>query len=268
MQLLDEQLGLLPYEGFVRANKDTETITALNRPNMRQEYAIGREHWSVYKQVLLFLMAMNYDEEDSLPRDVVRLIVIQSFGRALLERLDIAVAKYGWFLVKCDDDCTYLTKSGNLYIGERHLWLRRFGFAIDLGGESFYVQDIFLRDDWMKERYIETRMKYLYHEQRRKVYVKHCAIIAFICLFYLDWLVFGFSLSEGLVDRLARWPNQSVLKDKLLYFVANPLRIIGKPSDEMLSHFSIVKEIVFTFFSSLRVVFNLLTRVILSILSC
>lgn len=250
MEFLEGRLGIIPFERYVAHGLYTiYPIAILNKASMRHKCGIGREYWPVYQQLLLFFMAMHGDVK--IPCDIVRLIVSQSFQIALYERIELAVAKHKWHLFEAPDNFTYLTKYriSDSDSVDYHSRLRCLGFIVNMRGKSFYVQDIFLNDDWMRTKGITTLKREDYNIYRRQVYMEYCISMLVLVILLIDWICFDFSLSEYVTDQL-----HGDQFSHTFYFIFNPLRLVGKPSKELLFIFECLKESIFAFFSVLSLI--------------
>lgn len=200
--LFEESIGILAPHIYARYHPTwiTQLSKIIESRNQKNKYGIGREHWSIYKQLLLFFMGMTVSNE--IPHDILRIILSLSFKAAVSTRIQDAITRYGWRFV------TDPNNEGEVCLGTRSMVfiipttaeeVKTHGFYVNINiGKLVYVHDLFLSDEWVSHQFLRVLLKDHYEEYRHSVYRKFYLVALYLFLLCIDWFCYEFAITESI----------------------------------------------------------------------
>jgi hypothetical protein len=194
------------------------------------KYGLNKEAWVVYRRLFLLFIWMK-DTIDNF--DVAKLILRFCFVMAIKERIAFATGPNGrWKILECSDNCRYIIGKRFRYDEDDYAMLRREkGFQVDVDGNQYYFEDLFLYDDWMDRRQIKSLVDDRYYKYQRNYHAISILSVVYTLYILID-CVGDFYWSEEILRVIyphTLVPSTDIFEYIFAYifrFCLNPLRIM------------------------------------------
>lgn len=177
------------------------------------KYGLNRSDWQVYKGLLLFYMG-----NESLLPELVDVILRSAFTIAINERIKLS-SLFGWAKMQCfdselngdrlPDGALILKRVAYMDITDEPDIIVRKKLTIRCGdyficndidtGETIYVTDIFLNNEWMIDGTNSQFEDELYHDYLLETIKNEGTFWGTLLFWLLDWLIFDHTISQRMI---------------------------------------------------------------------